>query len=132
MCRRRNPSVVVSTDPGICGFSCTVTARQCDKRMVTVAIGGCECKQIQRLAALLTHMSLKALFTPLTRNSAYIAAEKAGCHSSCVVPAAVIKAVEVAFGMALPKAVHMNFKLEDNGKYRIADQTDENHRCRSV
>jgi hypothetical protein len=61
-------------------------------------------------------MSLKELFMPLTRNPVYIAAEKSGCHPSCAIPAAVIKAVEVALGMALPKEVRIKFTNEANEK----------------
>lgn len=54
-------------------------------------------------------MTLKELFMPLTKNPVYIAAEKAGCHPSCALPVAVIKAVEAALEMALPKAVRITF-----------------------
>jgi len=109
-----DPAVVVSVEPGICGFSCTVTAQRSDKRMVSVVFSGCDCKQVQRLAALLTRMSLKEIFMPVTRNPAYVAAEKAGCHASCVIPSAVLKAVEVALGMALPKAANIHFSSKDS------------------
>jgi hypothetical protein len=49
------------------------------------------------------------LFKPVSRNPVYRAAEKSGCHSSCVIPAAVLKAVEVAMGMALPREVLITF-----------------------
>ena len=90
--------------------------------MVTVEILGSECKQIQRLSNGLNEMTLKDLFKPLTRNPVYIAAEKSGCHPSCAIPAAVLKAVEVALEMALPKEVRIKFK---NGTDKIEDlQTD--------
>jgi hypothetical protein len=80
--------------------------------MVTVEILGSECKQIQRLASGLNEMTLKELFKPLTRNPVYITAEQSGCHPSCAIPAAVLKAVEVALEMALPREVSIQFKNE--------------------
>ncbi|MBR9979954.1 MAG: hypothetical protein KFF50_02900 [Desulfatitalea sp.] len=97
-------------DPGICDFPCTIAATLSGHRKVTVTITGSECKQIQQLSTTLTEMTIKELFLPLTRNPVYGSAEKAGCHSSCVVPAAIIKVVEVAMGMALPKDVGIKFK----------------------
>lgn len=102
----------VTADPGICGFSCTINVQKMDKRKVTVEIVGSECKQIQRLSIRLSEMTLKALFQPLTRNPVYIAAEQSGCHPSCSIPAAVLKAVEVALEMALPKDVYIQFRNE--------------------
>ena len=57
----------------------------------------------------MTDMTLKELFLPLTRNPVTIAAEKSGCHPSCAIPSAVLKAVEVAMDMALPKDVALKF-----------------------
>lgn len=84
--------------------------------MVTVAITDSECKQIQRLSKHLTEMSLRELFLPMTRNPVYIAAEKSGCHPSCAIPLAVLKAVEVALGVALPREVRIKFKHQSSGK----------------
>ncbi len=100
----------ITADPGICGFACTVRACKSGKRTVTVEITGSECQQVKRLADSLTEMTLKDLFLPLTRNPVYIAAEKSGCHPSCAIPSAVLKAVEVAMDMALPKDVRIKFQ----------------------
>ncbi|MFZ0132149.1 MAG: hypothetical protein WAK95_06370 [Desulfobacterales bacterium] len=104
------PIVTVAAEPGICGFPCTITAQKSGNRMVTIEINGSECKQIQRLSGSLTELSLKELFMPLTRNPVYIAAEKSGCHPSCTIPAAVLKAVEVVLGMALPMEARIRFE----------------------
>jgi hypothetical protein len=102
--------ICVAVDPGICGFPCLITARMLDARMVSLKISGSECKQIQRLTKRLGKISMPELFTPVSRNPVYLAAEKSGCHTSCVIPAAVLKAVEVAMGMALPREVRITFE----------------------
>jgi hypothetical protein len=42
--------------------------------------------------------------------------KKPAAHASCVIPAAVLKAVEVALSMALPKAANIHFTNRDSRK----------------
>ncbi|MBW2489212.1 MAG: hypothetical protein JRE72_17475 [Deltaproteobacteria bacterium] len=100
----------MTVDPGICGFPCVIKARKAGKRMVSLEISGSDCEQIQRLAENLQAFSLKDIFLPLSRNPVYAAAEKSGCHLSCAIPVAVIKAAEVALDLALPRDVHIQFE----------------------
>jgi hypothetical protein len=99
----------VSVGPGVCGFDCRITARRLDKRTVLLIIAESGCKQIQRLARHLGHLTLKELFLPVTRNPVYLSAEQSGCHPSCPIPTAALKAAEVAFEMALPRNVLIQF-----------------------
>lgn len=101
--------VCVTVEAGICGFSCIINAQEAKKRTVQFEISDSECKQIQRLSHTLNEIKLKELFMPLTRNPIFISAERAGCHPACPIPAAVVKTVEVAMGMALPQDVQIQF-----------------------
>ena len=100
----------MKVDPGICGFPCIIKARKTGVRQVSVEISGSDCEQIQRMSERLATLSIKELFTPLSRNPVYISAEKSGCHLSCAIPVAVIKAAEVALELALPQEVHIKFE----------------------
>ncbi len=105
----QEPRVVcVHVQPGICGFACTIQAQRMDRRAVAVTVSGSQCRQIQRLSGCVTTLSLKDLFTPLTRNPVYTSAERSGCHASCTIPSAIIKAAEVALEMALPRDVQFH------------------------
>ena len=84
-----------------------------EPRTVSIVITGSDCKQIQQLSNGLKRMSLRELFTPLTRNPVYVCAEQSGCHPSCAVPAGVLKAVEAAMGMALPREVRIQFVCQN-------------------
>jgi hypothetical protein len=97
--------VCVSVRPGACGFSCTIRAKKMDRRTVAITILGSQCQQIQKLSGCVAALSLKEMFTPLTRNPVYVRAEQSGCHASCTVPAAILKAAEVALEMAVPRDV---------------------------
>jgi len=102
--------VCATVDPGICGFPCLITTRKLDDRTVSLKISGSDCNQIQLLAERLRAISMPELFAPVSRNPVYIAAERSGCHTSCVIPAAVLKVVEVAMEMALARDVHITFE----------------------
>ncbi len=100
----------VVIEAGVCGFSCRIRARRTGSREVALRIDETECRQIQRLADKLDTISLQQLFAPFSSNPVYLAAQAAGCHGSCAVPAAVLKAAEVAMEMALPRPVCMRFE----------------------
>ena len=102
--------VRVTAEPGICGFSCDIEARKTGGRTVSVEIKGSGCEQAQRLSSLLEKMSMKDLFAPVTRNPVFLAAQGAGCHPSCPIPIAILKAAEVAMNMALPQGVLIKFR----------------------
>lgn len=90
---------------GVCGFVTVVeaTADEGDHHQVHLKITS-DCKSCQRLARELTEIDALREFTfrgegPLT----YQLAAKYLTHSACPVPAGILKAVEVAAGLALPK-----------------------------
>lgn len=102
-------SAWVQVNPGICGFACIIQARRSEKRAVLVSIEDSACQQVQRLGVLLTRLTLRDVFKPLTCNPVFVSAEEAGCHPSCPVPTAVIKAAEVVLDTALPADVGIMF-----------------------
>ena len=100
----------VSVNAGICGFTCRIKAWKIDKRTVGLEISESECQQIQDFAEQLSQLSLDEIFMPITRNPVYLAAEQSGCHPSCPIPAAVLKAAEVAMEMALARDASIRFE----------------------
>lgn len=108
--------VCVTVNPGICGFPCVIKAENLDSRKVALEISGSDCGQIKQLSKRLTRILLKDVLAPISRNPVYALAEKSGCHLSCPVPVAVIKASEAAFGLALPREVQIRFVPCDEQK----------------
>ena len=102
-------TVRVDVDPGICGFTCCIEVFLREKRTAHLEISETECDHIRRLNEQVTEITLKELFMPLGRHPIFVAAERAGCHPACPIPSAMVKAVEVAMGMALPKPVRIEF-----------------------
>ncbi len=102
--------VRVTAEPGICGFPCVIEARRTGRYTVSVKIKDSECKHGKRLSGLVEKMTLRELFAPVSKNPVFVSAQRAGCHPSCPVPVAILKAVEVAMEMALPKDVMIKFE----------------------
>ncbi len=86
---------------GICGFTTIVEARMDDSHCI-LSIES-ECESVQALATELIRVDPFREITfrdegPLTMELA----AKHCCHTACPVPVGIIKAVEVAAGLALP------------------------------
>ena len=106
--------VCTKVNPGICGFTCIVKVQKNGARTVAIEIIGSGCNQIQKLSGLIQEMSLVELFKPITVNPVMIAAQSAGCHTTCTIPLAILKSAEVALGMALPRDVKLNVSIDEN------------------
>jgi len=100
---------------GICGFTTTVEAVMDGRRRVHLTIES-ECEAVQHLAAELTQVDPFQEVTfkgagPLTLR---LAAQYL-LHAACPVPAGIIKAVEVAAGLALPADVTIKMSEDEHG-----------------
>lgn len=90
-------------DAGICGYITTVEAEKGDKFQVKLHIES-ECKHIQKMAADLDEVNALGEISPKKGDHQILAKGNEYCtHSACPVPVGIIKAVEVAAGLALPK-----------------------------
>ena len=97
-------------DAGICGYTTTVEAEKLDKFQVKLQIES-ECPHIQKMAADLQEVNALDEISPRKGNHEIMAKGNQYCtHSACPVPVGIIKAVEVATGLALPKDA--NIKVE--------------------
>ncbi len=97
----------VEIDAGVCGHTTTVRATRNEGYSVSIAIES-DCPQVQALDAeigevdALQQIGLRKGL-PSVLDKAY-----ARCaHAACPVPAGVVKAIEVAAGLALPQDVSM-------------------------
>ncbi len=99
----------VLVDPGICGLETEITAVSDDMQNAVVNIQS-DCPHILAMAA---EMDTVDSFTECFKNPCegrvYKLARKHCKHASCPIPCAILKAVEVACGLSLPK--HVEFKI---------------------
>ncbi|GAW93678.1 DUF6951 family protein [Calderihabitans maritimus] len=98
----------VQVHAGACGFS-TVIEVQAGKKEANFHIET-QCPSVQKLAAELTQgETFKIAFTKILDNPVFILAGRHLKHPGCPVPAAIIKATEVAAGLAVPKNAEIIF-----------------------
>ena len=108
--KSQSSDTCASVSAGVCGFACRIKTWKTDSSAVGLEISESECQQIRQFSEGLGKLTLEDIFTPATRNPVYLAAEQSGCHPSCSIPAAVLKAAEVAMGMALPRDATIRFE----------------------
>jgi hypothetical protein len=107
--------VRAQVDAGVCGLVSLVEARSPDGMQVMLSIES-ECPRVRALAAAwpadeggatADASKLDAfqelLRLPLSQTTPARLAAEHGLHPTCLVPVAVLKAVEVAAGLALPR-----------------------------
>lgn len=97
---------------GVCGFTTTIHTLQQSDGSVTVAIES-DCHAIQRLGQALTTVDPFREFTFRGKGPEALDAGRKYCnHPACVIPSAIIKAVEVEAGLALPADVAIQLTKE--------------------
>jgi len=102
----------VQVDAGVCGHQATINAEKTEGYSVRVGIES-DCPHVQKIAPeplevdALRQIGLRGGLPPLLE-SAYAHS----AHAACPVPSALIKAVEVAAGLALPSDVSMKVSKE--------------------
>ncbi len=111
----RETKVGLKVEPGICGFSCEVQASQVARDKVKIEVKDSQCAQIKKLQGEISILEMKDIFVPPHKNNVFIMAAKARCHASCLVPVAILKAAEVALGLALPKDAKIEVNQSDKG-----------------
>ena len=101
-------------DAGICGMSAEITALS-EEQFGPVELDiDTDCPHIQKLAEELTEISPfeEISFRGEGPKTLRMAAKHCQ-HAACPVPAGIIKAIEVASGMALPKDATIKVSKED-------------------
>ncbi|MBC7263369.1 MAG: hypothetical protein H5T64_03310 [Chloroflexi bacterium] len=94
---------------GQCGQETTIEARKTDATHVTFEITS-TCEHIQALAEALGKVDVaQDMSCPLIETRVYRLATEHVCRNSCIVPAAILKAMEVAAGIFLPGDCQVTF-----------------------
>ncbi|MDD5287889.1 MAG: hypothetical protein PHY28_02085 [Dehalococcoidales bacterium] len=94
---------------GICGTETTIEITKTSQTKVCVSFVT-TCEHIQALAKELTELDIGSEMTkPMNETLTYIIATKYLCRTSCVVPSAILKAMEVSAGLFLPESCAIEF-----------------------
>jgi len=103
----------VLVDPGICGLITMVEVNKIAKRKVKVTITS-DCEMLTELGELLAEVDQQDAITQYANSEIYKAASRCHLHVTCPVPVAVLKAIEVEAGLALPRDVSIRFETTEH------------------
>lgn len=97
--------VEVKVNPGVCGLKTVIKVSSEDMQNAVIEIVT-ECPNIAPMAQELKEVDgYEECFSKLGDSRVYELAKKYCKHAACPVPSAIIKGIEVACGLALPKDV---------------------------
>ena len=95
--------VKVKVDAGICGFYSVISVSSEDMQHAKIEFKT-GCPNLKPLETKLTDLDgFKECFSKISETTTYELANKYCKHPACPVPSAIIKGVEAACGLALPK-----------------------------
>ncbi len=104
--------IIVQVDPGVCGLKSTIRVTTADNQNAKVTIES-NCPHIQALAADMDDIdAYRECFSPMDQSGVYQKAAAHCKHTACPVPSAIIKGVEAACGLALPRDVVFTIEKE--------------------
>jgi hypothetical protein len=120
MCCRKEVPLKMATklvvDAGICGKTTTIDVVGLPGHKVKVSITS-DCEGVSKMSEELKELDWMSLWEQEGDGySAYQAASQCTQHFMCPVPVAVLKAIEVEVGLALPKDVTLSFKKVKSGQ----------------
>lgn len=94
---------------GECGKETSITAQKVDPTHVVLDVTT-SCERVEALAAELGRVDIaREMSCPLTETQVYTLATKHVCRNSCIVPAAILKTIEVTADIFLPADCTIEF-----------------------
>ena len=103
----------INVDPGICGLKSNIKIESEDMMSATAVIES-DCPDIVKIGENLKEIDvMKEVFAKVGDSSIYQLGKKFCKHGTCPVPGAILKGVEVACSLALPKDVHIEILKKD-------------------
>ncbi|MBZ9685993.1 hypothetical protein G9F72_006545 [Clostridium estertheticum] len=101
---------VVNINPGICGLISKIIIETEDMQEVIIKIESL-CPYIMEMAKEIQEIDgFVECFAKFQDSKVYNAAQKYSKHVACPVPSGIIKGIEIACGLALPKPVKIDFE----------------------
>jgi hypothetical protein len=100
-------------DPGPCGFVTVIEAKKVAPQHVYVSITS-DCESIKKLSSIGIIDAANDLYGSYGKSKVYIKSAECIKHVACPVPCAILKAVEVEAGLAVPKDVVIELVHEED------------------
>ena len=103
----------VVVEAGICGFTVEVEAMKVSNRKVKVSLAS-ECDMVREVNGQLGEIEWQDALASLVNSQICKSAFKCIKHLACPVPTAIVKAIEVEVGVALPRDVSIRFETPNH------------------
>jgi len=104
-----NGKVILVVEPGVCRLTSKVEAWIEDGVVRCTVESGCS--HVREFAEKLDGLQIMEIMKmPYSENKVYQVAGRTLKHSTCILPAAVLKAMEAATGLALRRDVSLKFE----------------------
>ena len=98
-------------NPGVCGMISTIKVTKINRRRCRIEITS-DCEMVSNMGQSMGEADITdALQVPI-KSHVYNCASECCLHPSCPIPMAILKAIEVEFGLALPRSISVNFESE--------------------
>ena len=101
----------VKVNSGNCGFSVLITAEKVNGKVVNISLES-ECEMVTNMLKDISSLEMRQIFANHINNPVYRSAAMHLKHTACPVPAAILKAAEVALGLCVPEDVNISFIKE--------------------
>jgi len=98
-------------NPGVCGFSVTITAEKDKDKKIRISLYT-ECEMVKKMLEDISTIDARVAFTGYPDNPVYRSAAMHLQHVACPVPAGILKTIEVEAGLCLPKNASILFLKE--------------------
>ena len=99
----------VVVDAGICGFSTAIEVVRLSARRVRIIITS-DCEMVSKIGEQSKELDWQNILSQREGSLLYKSAFQCIRHIACPVPVAIIKAIEVEVGIALPRDVVIRFE----------------------
>jgi pentose-5-phosphate-3-epimerase len=104
-------TVTVVVNSGACGYSVTIKAEKGKDGKITLSLAT-DCEMVTKMLEDIAVVDRFAALTGFQNNPVYRSASKHLKHAACVVPSAILKAIEVEAGLNVPKDAVIRFVKE--------------------
>ncbi len=101
----------VIVNSGACGYSVTIKAKKGKDGKISISLTT-DCEMVTKMLEDIAVLDRFAALTGFQNNPVYRSAAKHLKHAACVVPSAVLKAVEVEAGLNVSKDAVIRFVKE--------------------
>ena len=101
----------VIVNSGACGYSVTIKAKKGKDGKISISLTT-DCEMVTKMLEDIAVLDRFAALTGFQNNPVYRSAAKHLKHAACVVPSAILKAVEVEAGLNVPKDAVIRFVKE--------------------